>query len=113
MTSTASTQPNLLEVPPPPGIFVNTRCTIYVEAEMCVVVVDGKPVFRYAQPDWSAEAMFIAQAQEAGYANARELAAALGKSERTMFRIKQRFLAEGARGHGAEEARPEGTPVRP
>jgi len=75
---------------------------------MCVVVVDGKPVFRYAEADWSARAMFIAQAQEAGYANARELAAALGSSERTMFRHKRRFLVEGAKGMVPKKPGPKG-----
>jgi len=75
---------------------------------MRVVMFAGMPVFRYDCGDWSAEATFIAQAQESGFAKGTELAAALGKSVRTTYRMRHRFLTEGVGGLARKKPGPKG-----
>jgi transposase len=95
MANSANAQPELVQVPCSSAIFVNPRCVIHEEEDMRVVTYVGMPVFYYHRDDRSAEATFIAQAQEAGFAKGTELAAALGKSVRTVYRMRHRFLYQG------------------
>jgi hypothetical protein len=81
---------------------------IHEEEGMRVVMVVGIPVFRYHRSDWSAEATFIAQAQESGFAKGTELAVALGKSVRTAYRMRDRFLTEGVGGLALKKPGPKG-----
>jgi len=108
MATTVLTQPELLDTPPPPGIFVNARCIIYEEEGMRVVMLHGLPVFFYHRDDKVAEDTFIAQAQEAGFAQGTELASALGRCVRTAYRIRQRYLADGASGLAPKKRGPKG-----
>ena len=94
MATTVLTQPELLDTPPPPGIFVNARCIIYEEEGMRVVMLHGLPVFFYHRDDKVAEDTFIAQAQEAGFAQGTELASALGRCVMS----RSEYGARGAKG---------------
>jgi len=75
---------------------------------MRVVMLAGIPVFHYHRDDWSAEATFIAQTQESGFAKGTELATALGKSVRTTYRMRHRFLTEGVGGLVPKKPGPKG-----
>ena len=73
----ASEQTHLVEPVETDRLVVNGHCIIYEEQGMRVAMVAGVPVYRYHREDKGAENLFLAQAQEAGYASAGELAAAL------------------------------------
>ena len=86
------------------SLFVNPRCVIYEEESMCVCMLDGIPIALYHKDDRFARDLFIAQAQEAGFAKGEELARALGLGLRTVYRIRQRYRDGGAL--GLEHKRP-------
>jgi len=104
MNDDTCSQPPLFSPSDPTSIFVNPLCTIYVEDRMCVVVLNGVPIVRYHSDDICARDLFIAQAQEAGYAKGSELAEAFGLTRRTIYRIHQRYKIGGVR--GLEHKRP-------
>jgi prepilin-type processing-associated H-X9-DG protein len=58
-------------------------------------MVAGTPIYQYHRDDVGGENVFIAQAQELGYASSNDLAAALGRSPRTMHRLHQFFREDG------------------
>ena len=91
-----------------PGIVVNSRCVVFDEQGMRVVVVSGVPVFSYQREDEVAEALFVALAQELGYARPGELTAALDLSASTVYRARQRYLDEGASGLVPKKRGPRG-----
>jgi len=93
----APEQTHLVEPVETDRLVVNGHCIIYEEQGMRVAMVAGVPVYRYHREDKGAENLFLAQAQEAGYASAGELAAALGLGVRTVQRMRQRFAEEGAK----------------
>ena len=82
----------------PHRIAVNGHCTIDERDGIRVVSVLGVPIHRYPANDRAAEALFIAQAIEVGYATPAELAPAVQSSERTIYRIRERYEKEGAIG---------------
>ena len=75
---------------------------------MRVVMVGGTPMFRYHKDDKAAEALFIAQAQELGIARPGELSERLEPSPSKVYRIRQRYLAEGAEGLIPKKRGPKG-----
>lgn len=83
----------------PPPVAINARCQL-VEDEngQRVVIVGGVAVFRMDRDDREAEALFIAQALEVGYAKAGELAKALKWPLRTVHYTHARYVKEGAAG---------------
>lgn len=101
-------QPVLLEPARQDTIVLNARCVIYEDAEIHAVMLNGMPIARYHRDDLLARDLFIAQAQDAGYASATELAAAFGIGERTAYRIRQRYLADGATGVVRKKRGPKG-----
>ena len=108
MNEATCSQPELLAVPSQLAIFVNARCMIYAEEKMCTVMLDGVPIARYHGDDVFARDSFIAQAQEAGFAQGTELAAAFGMNARTAYRIRDRFLGGGALGLVRKKRGPKG-----
>ncbi|MBN1918785.1 MAG: helix-turn-helix domain-containing protein [Verrucomicrobia bacterium] len=86
------------------SIFVNVRCMIYRDQDMCAVMHNGIPIARYHVDDRLARDIFIAQALDAGFATADELAAAYGISKRTAYRMLRRYRDDGVR--GLEHKRP-------
>ena len=77
-------------------LVVNGQCIIYEQNGIRAVMVAGVPVYRYHRNDKGAENVFIAQAQQVGYATSGELAAVLGRTARTMRHIRRRFEEGGA-----------------
>src|SRR3972149_6650435 len=102
------TQTELLAAPRHPGIVVNGRCMIYEEEGMRVAVLCGIPVFCYHRDDKVAEVLFIAQAQEVGFAQRSELASAFDRSPSTVYRVRRRYLAEGVTGLTPKKRGPKG-----
>jgi hypothetical protein len=108
MSEATFSQPYLLTTPSQPARFVNARCVIYEEEQMCTVMLDGVPIARYHRDDVLARDAFIAQALEAGFAQGVELALTFGMHPRTAYRIRDRFLAEGVRGLVRKKRGPKG-----
>jgi transposase len=77
-------------------VVVNGRCELHEEEGVCIVVVAGVPVFRFARESQVERALFAVQALAAGYAAADEIASALGLSRRTVFRYQELYRQGGA-----------------
>ncbi|MBC8426235.1 hypothetical protein H8E07_19135 [bacterium] len=97
---TQDTVPQQLEIAPPipQAITVNSHCHIEESDGVRVVSVLGFPIYRYPTGDRIAEALFIAQAIEVGYATPAELTRVVHPSHRTIYRIHERYEREGAIG---------------
>ena len=108
MTTPADTQLDLMQIPPSFTIFINPRLVIYEDDGMRVAMLAGIPVFHYHRDDRSAEATFIAQAQESGFAKGTELATAFGKSPRSVYRWRHCFVTEGVGGLVLKKPGPKG-----
>jgi len=74
-------------------LVVNGQCIIYEQNGVRAVMVAGVPVYRYHRDDKGAENVFIAQAQQAGYATSSELAAVLSRTAWAMCYIRRRLRA--------------------
>jgi len=72
-------------------LSINARCALRSEGEHRVVVVAGLPVHHYSVHDAVAEAYAMVLLVDAGYATQREVAAAVGCSERTLRRHQERY----------------------
>jgi len=90
------------------SIFVNARCMIYRDQDMCAVMHNGIPIARYHVDDRLARDIFIAQALDAGFATAEELATAFRISTRTAYRILRRYRDDGVRGLEHKRSGPKG-----
>ena len=101
-------QPALLEVAPSAGIDINSRCQIYDEDGLRVVMVAGLPIYRYHADDRAAEGLFVAQLLDAGLAKPGELAAALHRGVATMHRYRARYREQGAAGLVSKKSGPKG-----
>ena len=88
--------------------FVNARCMIYRAEDMCAVMHNGIPIARYHVDDRLARDIFIAQALDAGFATAEELATAYRISTRTAYRILHRYRSGGVRGLEHKRSGPKG-----
>jgi hypothetical protein len=73
-----------------------------------VAFVAGVPVARMADGDREAEDLFIAQALEHGHAKSGEVAAAFGRPQRTVQRVHERFVKDGAAGLVLDKRGPKG-----
>ncbi len=89
-------QAPLLDAVESDRLVVNGQCIIYEQNGIRVVMVAGVPVYRYHRDDKGAENVFIAQAQQVGYATSGELAAVLGRTAWTMRNIRRRFEEGGS-----------------
>jgi len=74
---------------------VNGRCTLRAEGEHRVVLVAGLPVHHYSANDAVAEAYAMVMVVDGGYATQKEVAVAVGCSERTVRRHQDRYADGG------------------
>jgi transposase len=87
-----------LPLPPPvsSGVHsINARCALRAEGEHRVVVVAGLPVHHYSAQDAVAAAYAMVFLVDTGHATQREVAVALGCSERTVRRHQERYHEGG------------------
>ena len=89
-------QLRLLEPPVVDVTVVNGRCVLQEQEGICVVVVAGVPIHRFARTDIFSRNLFIAQAMDAGWATGPELASALGVSLSTIDKTRTAWLRGGA-----------------
>ena len=89
-------QLELLEAPSADVTVVNGRCVIQEQEGICVIVVAGVPIHRFARDDTFSRNLFVAQAMDARWATGPELASALGVSMSTIDRIRRGWRSGGA-----------------
>lgn len=83
---------------PTPGRFVNARCVVHERDGLRVAMVDGSPFHTWPLGDVVAENLFVVQARQMQVATVEELAAALGRSRRTLFHAVSQYAADGLAG---------------
>lgn len=98
MLSPNEPSPSLFDRPPAPGLFVNARCIVHERDGLRVAMVSGVPFHTWTIGDIMAENLFVVQARQLQIATIEELAAALGRPERTLFHAWDCFVKDGARG---------------
>ena len=91
-----------------PGRFVNPRCVIRELDGTRVAFVDGAWFHTWPAEDRIAETLFVVQAKQAGVATVLEIAAALERPSRTLFRALEHYAKGGA---SALVPKPAGRPV--
>ena len=96
VASKPSQQLELIEPPPADITVVNGRCVLHEQEGICVVVVAGVPIHRFARTDLFSRNVFIAQAMDARWATGPELASALGLSLSTIDKTRAAWLRGGA-----------------
>ena len=107
-TALQSTPDDLLSPVESSTTHVNGHCVIYEVEGIRSVFVSGVPVDRIATGNQEEEDLFIARAQEHGWATAVELARALGRAFRTVRRIHQRYKEGGVGGVQLKKRGPKG-----
>ncbi len=90
-------------------VVINGRCTFRIEAERRVVVVAGLPVHHYSAGGTVAEACAMVFLVDGGCATLREVADALGSSDRT---VRRHLLRRHEGGMAALARRPGWRPGR-
>lgn len=95
-------------------LAINGRCHVEERDGIQVVTVVGVPVFVFHKDDKASQALFIAQAIEAGFATPTELSEVVQVSKRTIYRIRERYEKDGAVGLIEERrGRPRGQALGP
>lgn len=93
-------------LPPPAAsnnIVINARCSLRIEVEQRVIVVNGLPVHHYCADDAVAEAYAMVFLVESGFAQQTDVARAFGRSVRTVRRHQGRYAQGGMAALGREE----------
>src|SRR5882724_10378767 len=85
------------------NVLINSRCSLRIEADQCVVVVGGLPVHHYCAEDAVAEAYAMVFLVESGFAQQTDVARAFGRSVRTVRRHQRRYAQGGMAALGREE----------
>jgi transposase len=108
--SQAAAQLPFTDIAPLPGRFVNPRCIIHEQDGLRVAVVDGSATLTWPVEDVVAENLAVVQLRQLQVATIEELALALGRGERTLYRALDRYAKEGAAGVAPKRAgRPAGS----
>ncbi len=76
--------------------MVSAGCCVRERDDERVLVLRGLPVFCWSAGDTAPERLVAAQMLELGHANAAELSAAFELSVRTLFRLRQVYVEDGA-----------------
>src|SRR6266704_16531 len=84
-------------------VVINARCSLRIEAEQRVIVVNGLPVHHYRAEDAVAEAYAMVFLVESGFAQQTDVARAFGRSVRTVRRYQGRYAQGGMAALGREE----------
>lgn len=95
-----------LPLPPPTPsntVVINARCSLRTEADQRVIVVAGLPVHHYRAGDEVAEAYAMVFLVQSCFAQQTDVARAFDRSERTIRRYQQRYVAGGMAALGREE----------
>jgi transposase len=94
-------------------VFINDRCQVQTQDGYRVVSVCGLSLAHYAVGDRMGEAHAMVSLVEQGWAKQNEVAAAFGRSERTVRRNQRRFEAGGLVALGRPRGYPRGRPRVP
>ena len=95
-----------LALPPPAAsnnVVINARCSLRIEAEQRVIVVNGLPVHHYCADDAVTEAYTMVFLVDSGFAQQTDVARAFGRSVRTVRRHQRRYAQGGMAALGREE----------
>jgi transposase len=84
-------------------VVINARCSLRTEADQRVIVVAGLPVHHYRAGDEVAEAYAMVFLVQSCFAQQTDVARAFDRSERTIRRYQQRYVAGGMAALGREE----------
>jgi transposase len=84
-------------------VVINARCSLRIEAEQRVIVVNGLPVHHYGAEDTVAEAYAMAFLVDSGFAQQTDVARAFGRSVRTVRRHQRRYAQGGMAALGREK----------
>lgn len=85
------------------NVVINARCSLRIEAEQRVIVVNGLPAHHYCAEDAVAEAYAMVFLVDSGFAQQTDVARAFGRSVRTVRRHQKRYAQGGMAALGREE----------
>src|SRR2546430_17737073 len=77
------------------SVVINARCSLRIEADQRVIVVEGLPVHHYRGEDAVAEAYAMVFLVESGLAQQTDVARAFGRSGRTAPRSRAEHAPGG------------------